>query len=187
MDDYTLFRDGKYYNRYTVKEKLLRLFWDTVWFLFFQISPRWMLNTWRRWLLNLFGAKVLPGSMHPSVQVWAPWNLQIGLGCAISEKVNLYCVSPITIGRNVTISREAFICTASHDITSSNMELIHFPIVVEDYAWICSRAFIGPGVTIGKGAVVAACAVVTKDVAPWTVVGGNPARYIKDRVISEEE
>jgi len=63
------------------------------------------------------------------------------------------------------------------------MELTHHPIVIGSQSWIAARAFIGPGVTIGEGAVVGACAAVFKDVEPWTVVGGNPAKFIKKREI----
>jgi putative colanic acid biosynthesis acetyltransferase WcaF len=59
------------------------------------------------------------------------------------------------------------------------------PIVVADKAWVAADAFIGMGVTIGEGAVVGARAAVFKDVEPWTVVGGNPAQFIKKRVIKE--
>ena len=63
------------------------------------------------------------------------------------------------------------------------MELTYSPILIGSQAWVAARAFVGPGVTVGEGAVVGACAVVTKDVEPWTVVAGNPAKFIKNRVI----
>jgi putative colanic acid biosynthesis acetyltransferase WcaF len=63
------------------------------------------------------------------------------------------------------------------------MELVSAPIRIGDGAWVAARAFVGPGVQVGEGAVVGACAVVTKDVPPWSVVAGNPARVIKPRVI----
>jgi putative colanic acid biosynthesis acetyltransferase WcaF len=63
------------------------------------------------------------------------------------------------------------------------MELTNKPIVIGPQAWVAARAFISPGVTVGEGAVVGACAVVTKDVEPWTVVAGNPAKFIKKREI----
>lgn len=63
------------------------------------------------------------------------------------------------------------------------MELTHKPIVIASQAWVAARAFVGPGVTVGEGAVVGACAVVMKDVEPWTVVAGNPAKFIKRREI----
>jgi putative colanic acid biosynthesis acetyltransferase WcaF len=65
------------------------------------------------------------------------------------------------------------------------MELTYNPIIIKDQSWVAARAFVGPGVTIGEGAVVGACAVVTKDVEPWTVVAGNPAKFIKNRVIKK--
>ncbi|MDR2683898.1 MAG: putative colanic acid biosynthesis acetyltransferase, partial [Prevotellaceae bacterium] len=82
-------------------------------------------------------------------------------------------------------SQRAFLCTASHDITKPDMPLITAPIIIEDQAWIAADAFIGMGVTIGQGAVVGARAAVFKDVEPWTVVGGNPAKFIKKREIKE--
>jgi len=182
-----LYQNGGYFNRHSRMNKIGRILWGLTWFFLFRPSPRWMLNNWRRRLLALFGAKMHGCSIHPSVHVWVPWNLRIGLGCAISEGVNCYCVAPISIGNYVTISRDAFLCSASHDISSPNMELISAPIVINDYAWICSRVFIGPGVTIGEGAVVGACSVVTRDVEPWTVVGGNPAKFIKKRVLRGED
>ena len=61
------------------------------------------------------------------------------------------------------------------------MELTYHPISIEAQSWVAARAFVGPGVTVGEGAVVGACAVVTKDVEPWTVVAGNPAKFVKRR------
>lgn len=101
----------------------------------------------------------------------------------LSENVDCYSVDYIIIGDQAVISQGAFLCCATHDISSPIMELIYKPITIGPQAWVAARAFIGPGVTIGDGAVVAACAVVTKDVEPWTVVGGNPARFIKKREI----
>ena len=99
----------------------------------------------------------------------------------IDDEGNLYSAAKITIGTKVAISREAFICTASHDITKPERPLFTAPITICDGVWIGARAIILPGVTIGEGAVVAAGAVVTKDVDPFTVVGGNPAKFIKKR------
>ena len=96
-----------------------------------------------------------------------------------------YNVAPITIGANTTVSQGAYLCTASHDVTSPLNPLITAPIVIEDQAWIGAKAYIGMGVTIGQGAVVGATASVYKDVEPWTIVGGNPAKFIKKREIKE--
>lgn len=101
----------------------------------------------------------------------------------LSEQVECYSVDQITIGKQVVVSQGAFLCCASHDISSPIMELTHKPIIIESQAWVAARAFVGPGVIVGEGAVVGACAVVMKNVEPWTVVAGNPAKYIRDREI----
>ena len=87
------------------------------------------------------------------------------------------------IGAHSTISQYSHLCTSSHDYEHPNMRQTFEPIVVEDQVWIAADVFIAPGVTIGQGAVVGARASVFKDVESWTVVGGNPARFIKKREI----
>lgn len=164
--------------------KISRLCWLTVWRLCAAWLPYFCGNIWRVWLLKRFGMKHRGHvSVYPSVKVWAPWNVEMGSYVAIDDKVDLYSADKIAIGTKVAISREAFICTASHDITKPNRPLVTAPITICDGVWIGARAIVMPGVTIGEGAVVAAGAVVTKDVEPWTVVGGNPAKFIKKRVI----
>ena len=66
------------------------------------------------------------------------------------------------------------------------LPLLHSPIVMQDHSWVAAEAFIGPGVTIGEGAVVGARAAVFRDVEAWSVVGGNPAKFLKKRVINGE-
>ena len=166
--------------------KVLRLLWEIVWPVFAGLTPRWMLNGWRRKLLQLFGAEIGPRVIiRGSVRVWQPWKLSIGENSWIDGAVKLYSVDTIKIGANAVVSEAAYLCTASHDVTSASFELKTAPIEIGDCAWICSRAIVLPGVKIGEGAVVAAGAVVTRDVAPWTIVGGNPARVIGKREISK--
>lgn len=133
-------------------------------------------------------AKIAAGvRIQGGAEVWQPWKLTIGENSWIDGGVKLYSVDEIKIGANAVISEGAFICTASHDFTSPIFELTTAPITIGDCAWIASRAIVLPGVTIGEGAVVAAGSVVTKDVEPWTIVGGNPARALKRRVIRAAE
>jgi putative colanic acid biosynthesis acetyltransferase WcaF len=114
-----------------------------------------------------------------------PWNLEMHEYSCLAPDVDCYNVARIVIGANSTVSQKTYLCTASHDITKSDNPLITAPILVEDQAWIGAAAYIGLGVTIGQGAVVGATASVYKNVAPWTVVGGNPAKLLKNRVIKE--
>jgi putative colanic acid biosynthesis acetyltransferase WcaF len=178
---------ASYNNQHSLRSKIARAIWGMVWLSMFRPTPRIMLNGWRILLLRLFGAKIGPHCIvHPSCKIWQPWKLSLGVYVALSEQVNCYSVDMIEIGNSTTVSQGAFLCCASHDITSQSMELTHNSITIDAQAWVAARAFIGPGVHIGEGAVVGACAVVTKDVAPWTVVVGNPARAIKKRVIRVE-
>lgn len=88
---------------------------------------------------------------------------------------------PLTIGNNVSIAGEVRIYTMEHDIDSATFAEIGAPVTIEDYVVVGTRVTILPGVTIGEGAVVASGAVVTRDVPPYTVVGGVPAKFIRDR------
>lgn len=162
--------------------KLRRLVWIVIWSLCARWMPYFVGRRWRVFLLHRFGMKDEGHvGLYPSSKVWAPWNLELGSFVAIDDAVNLYSPAKITIGTKVAISREAFICTASHDITKPNRPLVSAPITICDGVWIGARAIVLPGVTIGEGAIVAAGAVVTKNVEPWAVVGGNPAKFIKWR------
>jgi putative colanic acid biosynthesis acetyltransferase WcaF len=101
----------------------------------------------------------------------------------LSDGVDCYCVDRVRLGEFVTVSQYCFLCTASHDYTDPDFRLTTAPITVGARAWVAAGAFVGPGVTVGEGAVVAARACVVKDVAPWAVVGGNPARVLKARTL----
>ena len=171
---------SKYTNKNT--NKIKRFLWEIVWTLLFHPTPRWCLNGWRCFLLRLFGAKIGKGvRIQGSTKIWQPWKLIIDDNSWIDSNVFLYSVNDIIIGSNVVVSEAAFICTASHDIHSPVFELVSKPIFIQNYAWICAKATILMGVTIGEGSVVAACAVVTKNTEPWIVVGGNPANVIGKR------
>lgn len=180
----------KYVNEFSRAQKIKRLLWNVCAFVFFKLTPprlSWC-NRWRNFLLRCWGAKMHPRDVFfPSTKVWAPWNLSAGRNVAIDEGVDLYNVAPITIGHFVSISRRAFVCTAGHDISDIKRALIYKPITIGNGVWIGAEAIICPGVTIGDGAVIAAGAVVTKDVPAWAVVGGNPAKFIKERPVNKQD
>lgn len=175
----------RYRNRLPLRNKFARALWNVVYCLFFRTAPFSLLNGWRIFLLRCFGAK-LKGkvTVHHTVRIWAPWNLEMDT-TGLTKDVVCYNVDRITIGYCAVISEGVYLCTASHDITSSNHPLITAPICVGSQAWVATGAFVGMGVTIGQGVVVGARGCVFKDVEPWTVVGGNPAQFIKKRIIKE--
>lgn len=108
-------------------------------------------------------------------------NLKLGRECFVGSGVRLALHDRIDLGNNVVINDGCVLLTASHDINDPDWKHVKAPIVLEDYAWVATNSIILPGVTIGYGAVVGAGAVVTKDVPAYCVVGGNPARILKQR------
>ena len=170
-------------SAHSFANKAGRALWALVWVLLFRPSPA-LLRGWRRFLLRCFGAKIGPGAkIMPSARIWAPWNLEMGEQATLAQGVDCYCVAPVRIGAHATVSQRAFLCAASHDTADAAMKLITAPIVIGPSAWVCAEAFVAMGVTLGEGAVAGARAVVTKDVGPWEIVAGNPARFVKRREI----
>lgn len=112
-------------------------------------------------------------------------NLIIGKNSVINANCRFDVRGTIKIGENVSISSDVIILTADHDMDTINMQGRDRKVILEDYVWVGTRAMIMPGVTIGRGAVVAAGAVVTKNVEAFKVVAGVPAKVIKERVFRE--
>ena len=176
----------KYQDSLTLKNKLLRLLWNISHSILIRPFAGPIFNRWRCFVYRVFKMKMGKGcAVHASSKVWAPWNVTLGDRVCLGPSCEIYSADKIVIGDKVTISLGAYLCGASHDITYINKPLVTAPIKIEKYAWICADAFVGMGVTIREGAVVGARAAVFKDVEPWTVVGGNPAKYIKKRVIRD--
>lgn len=170
----------------SIGNKIRRLIWNVSALFLFKPFVGPLFCKWRNLILKLFGAKIGKGSkISSSAKIWAPWNLETGDYTAIGDNAIIYNPDKIILKSKVVISQYAYLCTASHDITDQHNNLITKPILINTFAWVAADAFIGMGVTIGEGAVVGARAAVYKDVAPWTVVGGNPAKFIKNRIVKE--
>lgn len=177
---------SQYRNALSRRNQIARFIWTIVWTVFARPFPRSLGNIWKLFLLRLFGANVHSKAVvYSSARIYMPWNLEMEEYSCLSPEVDCYNVAKVKIGAHSTVSQKTFLCTASHDITKSHNPLITDPIVIEDQVWIGASAFIGMGVTIGQGSVVGATASVYKDVEPWSVVGGNPARFIKKRKITD--
>lgn len=174
-----------YKNRLSYRNRAGRLLWGVVWVALFRTSPTpffW----WRRFLLRCFGASIGTGAnVYPRCRVWAPPNLTMLDHSCLANDVDCYCVDAVVLGEFATVSQQAMLCTATHDYSDPDFRLVTRPIFVGPRAWVGARALIGPGVEIGEGAVVGAGSVVFRSVRPWRVVGGNPARELKTRIIAK--
>lgn len=162
-------------------DRLRRASWQALWLLSIRCSPV-PLFRWRRTVLRFMGAQLgAPVHIYPSTRIWAPWNLQVDSMATLGRDVEIYNPAPIRIGHHCIVSQGAYLCGASHDYNDPTFPLISKPIELGPYSWVCARAIVLPGVRIGEGAVLAAGSVATKDLEPWTVYGGNPARPLKAR------
>ncbi|MDH5765952.1 MAG: putative colanic acid biosynthesis acetyltransferase [Gammaproteobacteria bacterium] len=161
--------------------RLARSLWGFFYITLFRPSPR-PFHVWRSMLLRLFGAKLGSGChIYPKSKIWAPWNLICEDVVAIADGAIIYNPDTITIMSHATISQDAYLCGASHDYDDPAFSMISRPITIEAYAWICARSSVLPGVTIKEGAVLALGSVTSKDLEPWSVYAGMPAKKIKDR------
>jgi len=176
-----------YRSELSFRNRLGRSLWAVVWWTLVRPSPR-PFHAWRRLWLRIFGARVASSaSIYPSARIWAPWHLEMGPRSALGDHVDCYNVDRVVLEDGAVASQYAFLCTASHDISDPRHRLITAPVRLCRRSWVCAGAYVNMGVTVGEGAVAAARAVVVKDVAPWTVVAGNPARFLKARALRDDD
>ncbi|MCJ8210227.1 hypothetical protein MUY27_10935 [Mucilaginibacter sp. RS28] len=169
-------QNSPYDSPWTVGQRMKMLLWEYVWVIFCSWTPK-PLNPWRLFWLKMFGANIYGKPfVHQRARIQIPWNLTMHHLAAVGDRTNIYSLGPIVIHEAATVAQEAYICTGTHAFDRPEKNLITVPIIIESNAFIGARAFILPGVTIGNSAIVGACSVVTKNVAPNTIVRGNPAR-----------
>lgn len=172
------------YQGFSLKNKVARLGWAIVYWMFFRTAVYPAGRYVRIAILKMFGARAdWHALVYPTVRIWAPWNLTIGPRSVLGPRVNCYNPAPIVLGRKITISQDVYLCAGGHDISKIILPFVCAPIAIDDYVWVCANAFIKYGVTIGEGAIVGATSSVYKSIEPWTVVGGNPTKFIKRRVL----
>lgn len=127
------------------------------------------------------GGKIGKSRIDLSTHIRRINKLKIGDYTYVNRDCILDAAGGLTIGDSVSISYRCNIMSGGHDIQSRTFEGKHCPIIIQDYVWIGVGATILNGVTIGEGAVISAGAVVTKDVEPYSIVGGVPAQLIGKR------
>lgn len=143
-------------------------------------------HCFRRFCYRLAGMKIGRGSaIHVGANFFQPKNIVIGEDTVIGYRVFMDGRAPITIGSHVDIASEVMIYNSQHDIDHPGFCAVEKPVMIGDYVFVGPRAMILPGVTVGRGAVVAGGAVVTKDIPAGWVVGGVPAVKIRERKIKD--
>lgn len=139
-------------------------------------------HTFRRFFYRLSGVKIGKGStIHTRTNFYDPRNVVIGEDSIVGEGAVLDGRAGLTIGDHVDIASEVMVYNSQHDINDDNFNAVNREVVIEDYVFVGPRSIILPGVKIGRGAIVAAGAVVTKDVPPYAIVAGVPAKVIGER------
>jgi putative colanic acid biosynthesis acetyltransferase WcaF len=178
---HTLAQSSAYESPWSARVRCKFFLWEVVRLLLFRPTPK-PLSRWRVFLLKLFGCQV---SGRPFVAASAvikmPWNLVLEDRACLGPQSEVYNLGRVMLRARCTIAQQAYLCAGTHDFSQTSLPLVVGEIVVEPDAFLGARAFVLPGVTIGAGAVVGACAVVSKDVSAWTIVAGNPAQLIGPR------
>ena len=161
-----------------VSHRIYKLFWKIAWGVFCHLTPK-PFNAWRLLVLRCFGCQVSGTPfVHQSVKIENPRNLKLEDRACIGANAVLYSLDRISIGKNSIVAQESYLCAGTHEFESGNFDLITKPIFVDENVFVGARAFILPGITLGKGAIIGACSVVTKDVKGGERVAGNPARNL---------
>lgn len=166
---------------FTLGNRLRRAIWNIAWLCLARWTPP-QLHRWRRLVLIAFGARLGPGArIYGSARIWLPANLELGENALIGPGVHLYNQGRIVIGARSVVSQGAHICASSHDISDPHFQLIIRRVTIGDNCWVAAEAFVGPGITMGDGSVLAARGALFENAADWTVYRGNPASAIRKR------
>jgi putative colanic acid biosynthesis acetyltransferase WcaF len=183
MREYQRLEDYRVPPRFRGRSAVYVQLWWLTQATLFRISPQ-PLYRWRNFLLRLFGAKIGRHTIiRASVTVTYPWKLTVGERCQIGDDVVLYSLGQITIGDCAVVSQRSYLCAGAHDYLNPTFDLFQQPITIEDEVWLATDVFVGPGVRVGKGAVVGVRSTVLKDVAAATVNAGTPSRTVGTRTM----
>jgi putative colanic acid biosynthesis acetyltransferase WcaF len=169
---------------FSLRNRMVRVLWNVSWLLLARWTPP-PFHRWRASVLRLFGATVgREARVYSSAHIWLPANFIIGERSVIGPRARVYNQGQISIGNRVTVSQDASLCASSHDVSDPHFQLVLQPITIGDDAWIAAEAFVGPGVTVGEGAILGARGVTARNLTSWSIYVGNPARHIKSRRFS---
>jgi putative colanic acid biosynthesis acetyltransferase WcaF len=153
----------------------------------FRLSPQFMYG-FRATLLRLFGAKIGRNVLlRSTVRVTYPWKIEIGDHVWVGDDCVFYSLGNITVGSNVAVAHGVYFCTGLHDYTKIDFPIGAKPIHICDEVWLPNDTFVGPGVTIGRGAIVGARSTVLHDLPEGMICVGSPAKPLRPRVITNPD
>ena len=166
---------------FSLGNRITRVVWGIAWLVLARFTPP-PLHRWRRLVLLAFGARIGRGArVHASVAIWLPHNLEVGEQVLIGPGARIYNQGTITIGAWSVISQRAHLCASTHRVDDPGFQLECRPIAVGERCWVAAEAFVGPGVTMGDGAVLAARGALFEDAATDGIYRGNPAALVRQR------
>ena len=167
---------------FSTSDKIKRLFWQITWLILCRWTPK-PLHKWRSIILRLFGAKIGDSNfIYPSCKIWAPWLLITDDVVTIGPWVEIYNPGSVYLAHHTILSQDSFLCGASHDYNTIEFTYLKKPIKLEAYSWVCAKAMVLPGVTLGEGSILGAGGVTSKSLEPWSIYAGNPAKFVKNRI-----
>lgn len=166
---------------FSLRNRLFRAAWGVTWALLGSWTPA-PFHGWRRALARCFGARIDPtAKIYPGVKIWHPGNLEMAAFATLGPCVNCYDMALIRLEPYALVSQGAHLCAGSHNIDDPSFQLFAKPITIGRNAWVAAEAFVGPGVTVGDGAVLGARSVAMKNLEVGWVHVGNPCRPIRQR------
>lgn len=167
---------------FTLRLRLERVVFLVCWALLARWTPP-ALRAWRRLILRAFGARMGKGAnVYASARIWCPRFLAMDDHATIGPRVNCYNQGQITLGAFAVVSQDATLCAGTHDCDDPHFPLRTRPIVLEAHSWIAAEAFVGPGVRVGRRAVLGARGVAMRDLASGMIHSGNPAVPLRPRL-----
>lgn len=166
---------------FPLSNRFARIIWQVCWLVLARWTPP-PLHRWRALVLKTFGARLGRNCrVHASARIWLPANLVMGDNVLIGPGAILYNQGRIAIGSDSIVSQRAHLCASSHDVDDPHFQLVLRPISIGAGCWIAAEAFVGPGVTMGPGAVLAARGALFADAEPGAIYRGNPASKLRNR------
>lgn len=169
---------------FSLGNRLFRIVWGIVWLVLARWTPP-PLHAWRANVLRAFGAKLGANCrIYGSVKVWHPGNLVCGRNVTVGPGALLYNQGRIVIADDVTVSQRAHLCASSHLVNDYHFQLVLRPVTIEKLCWVAAESFVGPGVTMAEGSVLAARGALFASTEPYGIYRGNPAEWVKQRVLS---